>query len=159
MGVQRRSFIATLGILIPAVSGGCVSSIRETVNPTTQLGWFGVHNADTDSPHRFDLEVKRDGEIVHSSSHRVEAAREFENGGQYNDGAVAECEWGSTPGDYTVRVRVDQTDWIEKSVTEFATSRNVDCVVADVRYRSTLNIDFKEGCDRDDFGQMCSFTN
>ncbi|MFC7131895.1 hypothetical protein ACFQJ3_01930 [Salinibaculum sp. GCM10025337] len=157
--MRRRSVIAILGMLTAGTSSGCISSIRDAVNPTAQLGWFGVHNADTESSHRFVLEVERDGEVVHSSSHTVDAAREYEGGGQHNDGAVAECEWGSTPGDYTVRVRVDDGEWVEASVTEFATSRDVDCVVADAEYRSTLTIYLKEGCDRDGYGRMCSFTN
>lgn len=157
--MQRRSVVTTLGILTAGGSGGCLSRVREAVNPTVQLGWFGVHNADTESSHRFGLEVERDGEIVHSSSHTVEAAREYEGGGQHNDGAVAECEWGSTPGDYTVRVRVDGNEWVEESVTEFATSRDADCVVADAEFRSTLTINLKDECDPDEYGQMCSFTS
>lgn len=157
--MRRRSAIKTCGVLIAGVSSGCLSSVRETVNPTTQLGWFGVHNVDTDSSHQFDLEVNRDGETVHTSTHTVDAARELDGGGQYNDGAVAECTWGSTPGDYTVRVRADDNEWVEESIAEFAISKDVDCVVADAEYRSTLSIYLKEGCDRDDYDRMCSFTN
>ena len=157
--MRRRDFVKTLSILIAVGSGGCLSHIQETVNPTTQLGWFGVHNADRDSSHRFDLEVERDGNIVHSSSHTVEAAREYERGGQHNDGAVAECDWGSTSGDYTVRVRVDDSEWVEESVTDFATSRDVECVVADAEFRSTLTIHLKEGCNQEGYDQMCSFTS
>ena len=157
--MRRRGFVTIFGMLSAVVSVGCLSSVREVVNPTAQLGWFGVHNADTDSSHRFDLEVERDGDLVHSSSHTVEAAREYEGGGQHNDGAVAECEWGNTPGDYTVRVRVDGNEWVEESVTEFATSRDVECVVADAEFRSTLTIHLKEGCDRNEYDRMCSFTS
>ena len=158
IGMRRRSIIATLGILTASGTSGCLSSIQEAVNPAVQLGWFGIHNADTESSHRFDLEVERDGQIVHSSSHTVDAAQEYDGGGQYNDGAVAECEWGSTPGEYTVRVRRDDNEWVEESVTEFAASRDVDCVIADAEYRSTLSIYLKEGCDQTDYDQMCSFT-
>jgi len=155
--MRRRRLLAALGITTAAAGGGCVSAVREAVNPSVRLGWFGVHNADTEASHRFDLEVERDGERIHASSHDVEAAREFENGGQHNDGAVADCDWGSTPGDYVVRVRVDGNEWVEASVTEFATSRDVECVVADAEYRSTLNISLKGGCDPDEYDQMCSF--
>lgn len=157
--MRRRSIIKTCGVLIAGVSSGCLSSVRETVNPTTQLGWFGVHNVDTDSSHQFDLEVNRDGERVHTSTHTVDAARELDGGGKYIDGAVAECTWGNTPGDYSVRIRADDSEWVEESITEFALSKDVDCVVAVAEYRSTLSIYLKEGCDRYDYDQMCSFTN
>jgi len=54
---------------------------------------------------------------------------------------------------------VDGTDWVEESVTEFATSNDADCVVAHARFRSTLTIYLKEECDPAEYDQMCSFTS
>lgn len=157
--MRRRRVLAALGTLIVSASGGCLSSVRKAAHPGVQLGWFGVHNADTEASHRFDLVVERDGEQVHSSTHTVEAAREFENGGQHNEGAVADCDWGSTPGEYVVRARADGNEWVNASVTEFAIETGVECVVADAEYRRTLTITLKGGCDRDDYDQMCAFTS
>lgn len=71
----------------------------------------------------------RDGTLVHDSSHEIQSRdRNFINE------AVADCDWGSTPGDYTVRARVDGNDWIEESITEFLTSRDTDYAVEAAEY-------------------------
>lgn len=156
--MNRRALLASLGSTA-AVGAGCVAPLRDAAGPSVRLGWFGVHNADTESDHRFDLEVWRDGARVHRSSHEVPAAREFDDGGQRNDGAVAEYDWGSTPGEYVVRVRADGGDWAEESVSAFAASEDVDCAIADAEYRSTLHIYLVAGCDRDGYEGTCSFVD
>jgi hypothetical protein len=123
-----------------------------------QLGWFGAMNADTRSSHRFELAVERDGELVHQSSHELEPAVETEPNRTRVTQAVAECEWGSTSGDYTVRARVDGQEWIEKSVTEYAASKNADCVLASAEYESSFNLNLKWPCEgRDYYDGLCSF--
>lgn len=133
-----------------------------------QLGWFGVHNADPESGHTFTLIVERDGKVVHESSHEVDAAEDLDPG-VASDGAVAECTWGETVGDYSVRVRRDGEEEAEESISAFAAERGVKCVVADAEYRNDnatsnyidgkrLSIFLREGCDNDGYVRRCSFT-
>ena len=156
--MHRRRYLISAGAITSAgMATGCISSLQEAINPSVRLAWFGIHNSDMESSHRFDLEVIRDGTQVHSSSHEVKAAQPFGNG-RYSDGAVAKCTWGSTAGDYTVRARADNGEWEEKSVTKFAKANDVDSVVADAWYdRDALGIRLVEEWGRNDYERMCSF--
>ncbi|ELZ79570.1 hypothetical protein KU306_02560 [Haloferax larsenii] len=156
--MNRRSLLASIGATTTALTAGCISSLEETLGPSVRLGWFGVHNIDTE-PHEFDLLVIRDGTEVHYSSHDVRGRT-----GSFNDGAVADCDWGDVPGDYEVAVRVDDGDWNERSVT----SRDADCVVANAQYLDdsepskyrdghSLTISVIEECNPDHYDRMCSF--
>lgn len=150
--MRRRALLASLGVSTTALSTGCLSTIEQSSTQSAQLGWFGAHNFDTE-PHLFDLQVIRDGTQVHQSSHEVQP-----KDGNYIHSAVAECSWGSTAGDYTVRAQVDSTDWVEESLTEFVASRDDDCAVANVEYRDEdLQFFLRDGCNRD-WDRMCPFT-
>jgi hypothetical protein len=133
-----------------------------------QLGWFGVHNVDPESSHTFTLIVERGGNVVHESSHEVDAAEYFDPG-VASDGAVAECTWGETAGDYSVRVRRDGEEEAEESISAFAAESGVNCVVADAEYQNhdvtsefidgkRLSIFLREGCDNDGYVGKCSVT-
>ncbi|OAQ51104.1 hypothetical protein HTG_19177 [Natrinema mahii] len=133
-----------------------------------QLGWFGVHNADPESSHTFTLVVERDGNVVHESSHDVDAAEDHDPGVE-SDGAVAECTWGETAGDYSVRVRMDGEEEAEESISAFAAERGAKCVVAEAEYQNydatngfldgkRLTITLLETCDNDGYLRRCSFT-
>ncbi|WP_256410316.1 hypothetical protein [Halorubrum rubrum] len=100
-----------------------------------QLGWFGVHNVDPESSHTFTLIVERDGNVVHESSHEVDTAEDHDPG-VASDGAVAECTWGGTAGDYSVRVRRNGEEETERSISAFAAERGANCVVADAEYQN-----------------------
>ncbi|ELY57873.1 hypothetical protein [Natronococcus jeotgali] len=85
----------------------------------------------------------RDGDVVHATSHGSRAAREFDGVGQYDYGALLYCEWGRTPGDYAVRVRLDD-----------------DCVLVDATlrgYDSSLWIRLEGVCNREDAAETCAF--
>lgn len=166
--MRRRTLLASACATLTTADAGCVSSIRDLRSPSVRLGWFGVHNGDPESAHVFDLEVERDGETIHESSHEV-AAAELLNPGLRMDGAVAECEWGEKAGDYTVRVRMDGEEEAERSVTEFARDTDAECVVAEAEYRNDdatseymsgkrLSIFLREQCDDDGYVNRCPFT-
>lgn len=152
--MNRRALLSSLGATL-TLTAGCTSPLTSDTGPAVQLGWFGVGNFDTEA-HNFDVQVKRNDTLVHSSSHKVQARTE-----NTIHGAVAECTWGNTPGRYTVRARVDENKWKERSLTKFASAANseVDCVIVEARYRGDqLQLILEAGCDRD-YKKMCSFTS
>jgi hypothetical protein len=152
--VKRRALLAALGITTPIATAGCLGSIADRLDRTVQLGWFGVHNFDTD-PHEFDLRVERDGEVVHESAHEVAG---FD--GPVVHGAVADCTWGDEPGGYTVSARLDGGEWASRAISEIDElyENDLDCTTAEVQYRrESTRIHFQPGCDRvDDYGG-CGF--
>ena len=152
--MNRRALLTSIGAAT-ALNAGCLSSIEDKLNPTVQLGWLAAHNYDTE-PHLFELKVDRDGTKVHYSSHEIESR----DGASLN-GAVAECDWGSTAGDYSVFVRVDGGRWVKESLTEFAISRDrdIDCVIADAdNHDGHLGWYVSDRCDGDHTG-ICPFAN
>jgi hypothetical protein len=163
---MRRRALLSAAVGVTVGSTGCLASIRGSNRQMAQLGWFGVHNADPESSHTFTLIVKRDGNVVHESSHEVDAAEYFDPG-VASDGAVAECTWGETAGDYAVRVRRDGGEETEESISAFAAERGVNCVVADAEYQNhnatsdflngkRLSIFLREACDNDGDVGRCS---
>lgn len=149
--MRRRALLASLGATTATLSTGCLTAVEERLTPSAQLGWFGAHNFDTE-PHLFDLQVNRDGTRVHRSSHEIRA-----RDGNYVHHAVADCEWGSTTGEYTVRARVDGNDWVEASLTEFVSSNDADCVVANAEYHDDgLWFSLLDECNQDWDGK-CEF--
>ncbi|MDQ2052540.1 hypothetical protein RBH26_18945 [Natronolimnohabitans sp. A-GB9] len=167
--MRRRTLLTTTTIAVGTLSAGYLSQLRDS---SVQLGLFGVSNADPESTHVFDLEVERDGDLVHQSSHELDPATYFDPG-VAKTGSVAACEWGDEAGEYTVRVRMDRGDEAERSVTEFASETGADCVIADAEFRNhdmtskfftgkSLEI-FLKDCDRmkDRYDEeyLCSFVN
>jgi len=165
--MRRRALLsAALGVTV--CSAGCLGSIRGSNRQKAQLGWFGVHNVDPESSHTFTLIVERGGNVVHESSHEVDAA-EYHDPGVASDGAVAECTWGATAGDYSVRVRRDGEEETEESISVFAAERGAKCVVAAAKYENydatsdfvdgkRLTISLLEACNDDGYVRRCSFT-
>ncbi|PSQ48372.1 hypothetical protein BRD15_05485 [Halobacteriales archaeon SW_6_65_15] len=150
--MHRRTLLTALGATTATLGTGCLSSVEERLDPSVRLGWFGAHNFDTE-PHQFDLQLTRDGTRVHHSSHEIRP-----RDGNYVHSGVADCDWGSASGDYVVRARVDSNEWKEASITEFLTSREPDCAVANAEYRDDgLQFFLRDGCDRD-WNGTCSFT-
>lgn len=96
--MDRRTFLGSGGVTAVALGAGCSSLIGWNDPSPVRLGGFSLHNADTESSHRFDAEVLRNGDVVHASSHEIRAAREFDGGGQHNYGALLDCEWGVRRG-------------------------------------------------------------
>lgn len=166
--MRRRALLASAVVPVTVGGSGCLSTVRSVLPTSVQLGWFGIKNADPESAHTFELMVERDEETVHESTHRLKAADASGNGGRSN-AAVADCDWGQTAGDYTVRVRMDGTLETEESVTAYADRRGADCVIAIAEYRNhdavshfqdgkNLAIWLEDQCGEDGFVGRCSFT-
>lgn len=154
--MRRRCLLTALGTAT-TLTPGCLSAIEEWDTPATQLGYFRAWNADTRSTHRFELAVERDGERVHHSSHELEPAEQTEPHRTRVTTAVAECEWGSTKGDYVVRARVDGLDWVQKSVTDYVASKDRDCVMARAGYDSSFYLDLSWPCEGREYDGVCPF--
>lgn len=156
--MKRRQLLAAMATSTSVTAAGCSSG---SDNQPIQLGMYVVHNHHLDTSHQYDLEVIRDGDSVHYSSHNVQSADQYEDGGTHAHAAVAECDWGDAMGDYAVKVRVDESEWIERSVNEFAESSDVGCILVQVSHEGDQENSFRftpyQGCDRD-FEYRCSFT-
>lgn len=153
--MRRRAFLTAVGTSVAMGTAGCLESLEDRLDTSIQLGWFVGLNFDTES-HQFELRVTRDDTQVHQSSHEIPP-----RDGSYIHSAVAECTWGDIAGDYTVGARVDGNEWVEESLTEVDTVSNqdVDCAIAEARYRNgALSIFRRSGCDQD-YDGMCPFTN
>lgn len=131
--MNRRSLLTAVGVTTGTLSAGCLSSVGSYFMPAIRPGWSTARNFDTE-PHVFNLKVERSGEEVHRSVRDVPP-----RDGNRVRSAIAECNWESTPGDYTVLARVDTNEWISGSLTEFAASRgdDINCVLADAQYYET----------------------
>jgi hypothetical protein len=153
--MRRRALLASLGATA-TLSAGCLTTVTERLDESVQLGWFGAHNLD-DEVHQFELRVERGDTQVHNSTHVIQPKED-----NHFHGAVADCTWGSTSGDYTVLARVDDNEWVAASLTELAASWNSDvgCVIADAMYHreGEVEIVLGNGCDRH-YDGMCSFTD
>lgn len=130
--MRRRSFLTLLGVSSVALSSGCVERLRgEGSHP--KLGWVAVKNYHPE-PQHFDVQILRGGTVVHESSHDIEGKPE-----ERIPGAVLECTWGDDPGTYTLRGRLVDGEWTERSVAqaidESATLDDAtECVIADGAY-------------------------
>lgn len=110
---------------------------------SSRIGWLGVSNYDAD-PHRFEVRVKRDGSVVHESSHAIRGGED-----DVAPGTVVDCTWGDTAGAYAIGARIDGNEWVERSVDE-AIDGAVDCVTVRVSYgdrSDELDIFARENCD------------
>lgn len=153
--MRRRALLAATGSAATVLTAGCLDGVRDRLDGSVRLGWFAAHNPDS-APHRFGLLVERDGDRVHRSDHRV-PARE----GDVVHSAVADCDWGPTPGSFTVAARVDGGAWVEESVNRVdpADGREVDCAVAEATYRNgELRVFARAGCDQG-YDGTCPFVD
>lgn len=155
--MRRRALLVAVGATATTAAIGRFASPDDRLDATMRLGWLGTANFDAD-PHQFELRVERDGEQVHHSSHEVRG-----QDGNVVHGAVADCTWGSAPGEYTVFARVDGGEWTERSSSDFESYNRADvtCGVAEVRYRSeTCEIAFRETCDQiPEYDGGCAFAD
>jgi hypothetical protein len=141
MVLTRRTVLRSVTLASAAATAGCLAGS----DGGTRLGAFTVSNFD-DAPHEFTLRVQEGEDVVHRSTHAVEARAQ----GRI-DGATAPCEWGGKPGDYTVGVRVDGSDWTTKSLEEdMGLFENPDCLTARAQYEEdgTVRIESEEDCRR-----------
>ena len=154
--MRRRSVLTSIGLGTAVGSAGCVGRFANTDGSSSRIGWIGVANYD-DSPHEFGVHVTRGGSAVHESVHSVRAKED-----DTIPGEVLECTWGKTEGTYRIRSRVDDGEWVERSVGD-AIDGPVDCVTVRVVYdefREGLNVLFAEDCDQvPTYDGGCAFVN
>lgn len=127
--MRRRSFLTALAFTPLGAGSGCLSRTQGQAARGMHLGWYAVANHDTES-HHFGLRVERDGEQVHRSSHEVQGRDE-------NDihGAVADCTWDDTAGDYSVFARVDGGEWVAESLSGTESGQEMTCGIVEAKYR------------------------
>ncbi len=77
-------------------------------------------------------------------------------------GEALECTWGDTEGTYRIRSRIDESEWVERSVAD-AIDGTVDCVTVRVSYGDlgdTLDVFIRENCDDvPTYDGGCAFAN
>ncbi|MFB6296476.1 MAG: hypothetical protein ABEH66_06530 [Halobacteriales archaeon] len=157
--MRRRTLLASGGIAAMGLLGGCVGAPRET---PPRLGWVGVHNYSSEA-RRFRVEILREADVVHESTHEIEGRSE-----DTIPGEVLECTWGEEPGPYTIRARVDGGEWVEQSIADAIeddpTMEDPDCVVTTVQYMMGISETFtfrvRDTCGAvSGFDGGCSFAN
>ena len=150
--MNRRALLSSLGAVGISALAGC--SVSMPFLEQTKLGLLAVHNWDKNTSHTFELRVKRDGSLVHESTHEVEKME-----GNFASGAAADCTWDDVSGEYVVAVRVDSNEWREFNLQE-ATDNSPECITMYVQYGSywgvdendPLNIKVEDWCDSLDRG-------
>lgn len=126
--MNRRNLLRGGGGLLAAASvAGCLDWVP-TVGETS-LGLFAVYNFDSDSGHRFDIRIERDGTMVHESTHQLEAYGSESEPSH----VVPSCTWDDKAGDYSVSVRRDGEEWHSYNVVQ-GELRPPECVIAYVQY-------------------------
>lgn len=142
--MRRRAFLAGAGLSVTGSTAGCLGAVPGIGQRELQLAWFGVSNYDPD-PHRFDLRVERDGEVVHRSTHDIDGRTE-----DLVHGESVDCTWDATPGVYEVSVRVDAGAWVSKPLSDVSDGwrDSVTCATAHGWYEDDLWIDLRENCER-----------
>jgi hypothetical protein len=153
--MNRRALLASLATGGTVSTSGCLDSLTETQNEPFQLGYVAVHNA-TEDAHQIAIRVRRDGANVHRSTHAVAG-----QDGAIVESAIPECDWGSTPGQYEVAVRIDDGDWVTESFDGYDTEGG-DCSIALAEGRLTeeerLTLGYRRACDYDNPPDgLCSF--
>lgn len=147
--MNRRDVLASVGAVGTAGTVGCLAAVP-FLGAETKLGRLSVVNWDGDEPHTIDVRVKRDGAVVHESTHTVGEMR-----GNTARSAIPECTWDDVAGEYVVAARVAGTDdWREFNLLE-AAQQSPDCLIAAVQYgrpsgvgeRRPLNVDVRGRCD------------
>lgn len=145
-------------------SSGCLEFSRDVFDSSSTIGWIGVMNYDTES-HQFEVQVKRDGTLIHESSHTIP-----ERGDPIIHGTALDCTWGDTAGKHKIRARIDGNEWIEQSV-DGAIDGTVECVTVRVQYgdqtdavdrrvSDSLDIFIRENCeDVSEYNGGCEFAN
>lgn len=148
--MNRRRFLAATTPCLLATAG-CLDYFED--EPTVRLGWLAATNTDT-VPHEFELELFRDGELVHQSSAEVPAKE-----GGISESYVADCTWGEEAGEYVVTAHTEDGQSAELNLTDGITEE-VDCVVATARYDEYGNLGFwrSVGCEQvDGYDGGCAF--
>lgn len=141
--MHRRSLLTAIGLSTAVSTAGCLDTVFG--NDPIHLARFAATNHTPDSV-QFDLRVDRDGETVHDSSHQI---RGKDDGRIY--GKIADCDWGTTAGEYEVFARVDDAEWASKPLSDVRDGwrDTVECATALAEYHEGgLWLRVRDDCDR-----------
>jgi hypothetical protein len=125
--MNRRALLGSLGVPLTSSLGGCLEAVSPP-DTSTELGYLGIENFDTEASHEFDVRVERDGSEIHTSSHTVEATS-----GSTLGAVVVDCTWGPVAEAYVISVRVDGGEWTEQPMAALFDTVP-ECVTATIRY-------------------------
>lgn len=129
----RRELLTAVGTGAITLSSGCVGLIGGESTPSLKLGWVVVKNYHS-NPQRFEVRIERGDTLVHESNHQIDGKQP----GRI-PGAVLECTWGNDSGSYLLRGRVEDSGWVERSVSRVIDESEtmgdtVECVIAEGAY-------------------------
>jgi len=110
--MRRRALLASVGVIATTVGSGCLGAVRDAVDSSFRLGTVSLSNYDT-TPHRFQIRIFRDGELVHESDHDIDA-----KSGDIVPGVEIERTWDQVAGAFVLRGRVDDSPWVEQGVDD-----------------------------------------
>lgn len=125
--MNRRALLGSLGISLASSIGGCLEAVSPP-DTSTKLGYLGIENFDTEASHKFDVRVERDGTVIHTSSHAVDATS-----GSTLGAAVVACTWDPVAGEYVISARVDGGEWTGQPIAPLFDTVP-ECVTANIRY-------------------------
>ncbi|QCJ46436.1 MULTISPECIES: hypothetical protein [Haloprofundus] len=101
----RRRVLGAFGVGVAGLVSGCASAgVLGESEGSAQLGELHLSNSHVDS-HSIDLIVRRDGELVHWTSHDLDGV---EN--NVSDGETVDLSWSETPGSYVISARLDDAE-------------------------------------------------
>ncbi|KTG08534.1 hypothetical protein AUR64_17815 [Haloprofundus marisrubri] len=98
----RRRILGACGVGVAGLVSGCVGAgVLGESEASTQLSELHLGNSHVEA-HSIDLIVRRDGELVHWTSHELDGV---EN--NVSDGETLDLSWSETPGSYVISARLD----------------------------------------------------
>ncbi|WP_439025518.1 hypothetical protein [Haloarchaeobius sp. DT45] len=151
--MKRRTYLSSCCATGAIGLTGCLDGYLPSGDGTTRLGRLGVSNEDEERGHEFRLRVERDGDVVHESSHELEKDPESQHEGS---GAAVDCTWGGRDGRYVVFARIDDSEWVEKELTEDY-EQVPDCVIAvAIAGRQHPAIEVYDWCGEYDEDELCT---
>lgn len=127
------------------------------------MGWVAVKNYHPD-PQRIEVEIERGATTVHRSEHAIPGKPESRI-----PGTVLECTWGDQAGPYTLRGRISDGPWVERSIPAIIEDSaemdaTTDCVIAEGAFGRYGSPEFgwlvQAWCDQvPDYEGGCPFAN
>ncbi|MFB6078178.1 MAG: hypothetical protein ABEJ80_04280 [Halarchaeum sp.] len=97
--MNRRSFLGATGLFGLSAGSGCFEPFPY-LDSTLRVPWIGIDN-ETKERQTVDIRVKRDRQVVHESTHVVEAETRTN----------VECAWGGDEGVYALSGRGPGGEW------------------------------------------------
>lgn len=125
----RRRLLSIVGSVPLLTLSGCLDQFISSSLPATTLGRVVIRNYH-DDPQEFEVQILRDGTVVHESSHELDG-----NPQRTISWKPLECTWGDELASYTLRGRVIDSEWTELDVSLAIENSDImdettECVIA-----------------------------